>query len=222
MIRASLFSVALLALLAPSTASAGLMLTANDIIPTSYQPANSNPGAAEILAYLNGSSEDAYKNQTLSGVGTLLFKWNQGNNGGSEEAKPLSSSYDVTNQVNNGTTQGTLDYVGGNIVDTTNPAWLVVKGGNSGFVVYDLDSVGTKGVQWNGVEDLIFTNANLFGPQSPPRLQSISNIQVWGGSTTPPPTGGPGVVPEPTTLAIWSVLGIGGLVSRRRNRAKRS
>ena len=194
----------------------GLMLSQSDIIITGYTPAQSNPKEGDILDYLQGSTNYS----SISGIGELLFKWEQD---AGEEASPLSSSYDVVNLESDGKLGGTIDYISGDIVDTSNAAWLVVKGGQSGFVVYDLDSTGAFGVNWDGMDDLVFTNAGLFNNKG--ELQAISNLQIWGGSG-PVPTPGPGpspnngVVPEPTTLAIWSVLGVCGLAVRRR-RAKK-
>jgi hypothetical protein len=214
MTRALLLAVTLTALLVPKTASAGLMLDANDVIPTTFSTTNLNPTRANILAYLDGA-EPSY--QSISALGRRLFNWSPING---EGTRPLNSSYDVIDLLNGGRNGGTLDYVGGNIFDTSIPTWLIISGGTRGFVVYDLDSVGSKGVSWDGIENLTFTNANLFRRNG--LLRGISSIQIWGLSTTPPPAPGPPVVPEPTTLAIWSVLGIGGLVSRRRNRSKQS
>ena len=197
-----------------------ITLGAGNIIPTSYSPPNSNPGSAgDILPYLLQSTLE-YRAATVSDIGSLLFKWEQGKAG---DSGSLSSSYDVVSQMNSGKDGATISYGLGNIVNTASPAWLVVKGGGTGFVLYDLDSFGLKGVNWDGVMDLTFTNAGLLGPQG--QLQGVSNIAIWGGSKpndAPPPSGAPGTVPEPTTLAIWSIMGICGLGAARRKRVSKA
>ena len=198
-----------------------ITLGAGDIIPTGYSPPNSNPGSAsDILPYLQQSTLSEYQAATLSDIGSLLFKWEQGTAG---DSGLLSSSYDVIDQLNSGKDGANISYGLGNIVDTASPAWLVVKGGSTGFVLYDLDNFGPSRVNWDGVMNLKFTNAGLFGPKG--QLQGVSNIAIWGGSKpndVPPPGGGPGVVPEPTTLAIWSIMGLCGVGAARRKRSKKA
>jgi hypothetical protein len=205
-------------ILASGSCFAGVItLSRDDIITTTYTPGQSNPKADDIVAYLQGSDDP------VSDIGDLLFKWERENNSEDEESD-LSSSYDVVGLQSNGELGGTIDYISGDIVDASNGAWLVVKGGQTGFVVYDLASLGVPDdpYSWNGIDDLVFTNAGLVNNGGKP--QAISNLQIWGFSGPPPnPVPGPSpspVVPEPTTLAIWSALGVCGLAVRRKRSKK--
>ncbi|KAA5541857.1 PEP-CTERM sorting domain-containing protein [Roseiconus nitratireducens] len=199
--------------------SAGVMLSAANIIPTSTPPISPrNPGESGILDYLSGSTDPYNK---ITDLGTQLLKWTPGSNGG-VGIGPLSGNYDLTDLVNSGLTQGTLSHDSGLIVDTEEPVFLIVKGGGTGFVVYDLSDTSPYGVGWNGTEPLTFNNEGLLGKQG--QLQEISHIEIWGGSTTPPggPTPAPNPAPEPTSLAVWGLaaLGLAG-VRRRRSVSRR-
>lgn len=207
-------SSAILLMLCSGSADAGLMLSETDLL-SGAATKTSSPKEKDIVAYLKTVSTGAYSG--ITDVGDLLFKWEQG---AGEEKGTLLDSYNVVNEVDSGRGGVTLEYAPtGDMV--ASPAWLIVKGGNTGFVTYDL---GPGGVDWDGREDLTFTNAGLFKKKDGISLQSISHFQIWGVSFayTPPedPQNSPtATVPEPTSAAAWSLGALAfGLITNRRKR----
>ena len=196
----SLFAFALAALITGATAHVGMAgavcLVEDDIIETSYTPGAGQPGEAELEEYLDGATDPSYMGVD---VGESLYKWNRED----PEEGPLAGSYEVVDLINGGEGGGTIRYTPpGAYVDTSQPAFLVVKGGGN-FVMYDLNSTGSFGVNWDGVMDLKFTGAGVDN--------KISNVSLWGQA-----------VPEPTTLAIWTLVGVCGVGAARRNRRKKA
>ncbi|WP_182870063.1 PEP-CTERM sorting domain-containing protein [Rhodopirellula sp. JC639] len=168
--------------------------------------------------------DSAYLNAVLSDIGSLLYK-NDGTESGS-----LSSNYDVVNKVVSGGDwiSGTLRWNGGSpVADPTQPLWAVLKDGAAGFVVWDLSNAfGNLALGWDGQMDINFSNV-VFphidqngNPDLTKDPKGISGFQIWGQSTTlvPPPI--PGPVPEPTSMMVYGLLGICGLVTRRRMRVR--
>jgi hypothetical protein len=195
-------------------ASAGIILEESHIIkPPGATGGAANPNEEDIIAAINLNDQLAY--QSVTTLGSFLYKWNVGT--GDETGLPLIDSYDVVGGDGSG---GTITYTPpGSIVDPSKASWLVVKDGVAGWVVYDLQETGTFGVQWNGIESITFSNAGLVNPKDPNKLMDVSHIEIWGYSLSNP-TPGPGVVPEPASLAIcgFGALGLGlGQLRRRRN-----
>ncbi|WP_167546805.1 PEP-CTERM sorting domain-containing protein [Stieleria maiorica] len=164
--------------------------------------------------------DSAYLNAALNDIGSLLYK-----NDGAESGS-LSGNYDVVNKVVSGGDwiSGTLRWNGGSpIADPTQPLWAVLKDGTAGFVVWDLSNAfGNLALGWDGQMDIHFSNVvfphiDQNGNPDPTKdPKGISGFQIWGQSTTlvPPPI--PGPVPEPTSMMVCGLLGICGLVTRRR------
>ncbi len=207
----SCLAVPILLFAVNTTARAGMItLGAADIIdPPGASQTNPNPSEATILTYLNLSDHVEYQNVT--DLGDLLYKDNVG---GSEEGL-LAGSYEISNLSGAG---GTLKYISGNIFDSSLPIWMVIKDGNAGFVIYDLASTGPHGVSWDGLMDIVFTNAGLIRTGTT-TVKDISNVQIWGSSTTPPdPDPGPGVVPEPSSMLLMAMgmFGLAGYGWRKR------
>lgn len=139
----------------------------------------SNPGASGIESALG---------ITASQLGDLLYKANRvdSDNSFTDESGLLTSSYQTT------TTSGTfpivISYVGGTIADAT---YLLVKDGNLGSYLYDLDALG-----WNGIDNIEIYN--IFYPDKT-SITGVSHIEFYGGTTTT-------AVPEPSTIAAGALL----------------
>jgi hypothetical protein len=133
---------------------------------------------------------------------SFQYKANFGEAG---DSGPFASSYTtswVLDDEDEPTGGFVMDVVGEDLVDFAK-IYLIVKDGNQTPAQYLFDiSV------WDG------TDIELSGFWDPGK-GSISHIEIWGGGVRPPPTGDP-PTPEPTSVAVWSLLvGVAAFLSSR-------
>lgn len=141
----------------------------------------------------DNSQPDAASLSTLTGIPAAdlneLYKANQGGSDGDDYTTTFSNSATDPEDA-------TIEWDGGGFIScVTETCILVVKDGKHSPAVYVFDITG-----WDGQDQI---NLTAFWPQQ----GAISNVSIWGGSSTS--------VPEPGTLALLGI-GLFGMGAMRR------
>jgi hypothetical protein len=171
------------ALLLISFQAQALVMNPSDAVATTADNSNLN-----TISEINSAFGTSYADLML------LWKGETDSSPAGQDGS-LVDSYEWN--VDNPANSGTIDYVEGEDTASCPTCLLVVKDGDSEEAQYLFD-LGS----WDGVEQIALTD---FWPD---KEDAISNVAIWGGSTS---------VSEPGTLMLLS-LGLLGLTYSRKLR----